>query len=399
MMLHDNQRQDDCYNVSARKTALQHLARSFIRLPSASKLKLDIEEKIRLIAASPTQEIVTEDDLRVILEANESPKHYIGLEISGFLHLGSLLSVGYKINDFTKAGIKCTIFLADWHTVINDKMGGSWDTIAKVTGYYKDAFKLVCPDAKIKLGTELYKEKTQYWQELVAFTKHMTLERTKRALTIMGRSEDEQSMGLARLLYPPMQAVDIHSLDVDIAHAGMDQRRIHMLVRDIFPKMGWKVPVAVHHKLLPGLARPAAGGGGNGQQPTTAATATALGGKMSKSDPDSSIFMHDTDAQIQKKIKKAWCEEGETEKNPILAIARNIIFHEKNEIIIERPEKFGGSVAFDSYEPLEAAFVGGGLHPADLKRTIGEELVKIIAPIRDNLNLSDETAEAIRSNV
>ena len=48
-----------------------------------------------------------------------------------------------------------------------------------------------------------------------------------------------------------MQAVDIHSLEVDIAHAGMDQRKIHMLVREIFPKMKWKVPVAVHHKLLP----------------------------------------------------------------------------------------------------------------------------------------------------
>ena len=33
----------------------------------------------------------------------------------------------------------------------------------------------------------------------------------------------------------------------------MDQRNIHMLVREIFPKMNWKVPVAVHHKLLPGL--------------------------------------------------------------------------------------------------------------------------------------------------
>ena len=54
-----------------------------------------------------------------------------------------------------------------------------------------------------------------------------------------------------------MQAVDIHSLNVDIAHAGMDQRKIHMLVREIFPKMKWRVPVAIHHKLLPGLSKPA----------------------------------------------------------------------------------------------------------------------------------------------
>ena len=58
------------------------------------------------------------------------------------------------------------------------------------------------------------------------------------------------------LLYPPMQAADIHSLDLDIVHAGMDQRKIHMLVREIFPKMEWKVPVAVHHSLLPGLTQP-----------------------------------------------------------------------------------------------------------------------------------------------
>ena len=73
-----------------------------------------------------------------------------------------------------------------------------------------------------------------------------------RTLTIMGRSENEEKIDVAKLLYPAMQAVDIHSLEVDIAHAGMDQRK-SMLVREIFPKMKWKVPVAVHHKLLPAI--------------------------------------------------------------------------------------------------------------------------------------------------
>ena len=94
------------------------------------------------------------------------------------------------------------------------------------------------------MGTELYDSKKEYWAELVKFTKHMTLARTMRTLTIMGRSENEEKIDLAKLLYPPMQAADIHSLDLDIVHAGMDQRKIHMLVREIFPKMKWKVPVA-----------------------------------------------------------------------------------------------------------------------------------------------------------
>ena len=351
---------------------------------------MDVEERMRLVSAPPTEEIVTEDDLRTILETNDSPRHYIGLEISGFLHLGSLLSVGYKINDFARAGIRCTVFLADWHTVLNDKLGGSWDTISKVTRYYRDAFELVCPDAEIVLGTDLYRERPEYWQELVSFTKHMSLDRTKRALTIMGRSEDDKNIGLARLLYPPMQAVDIHALGVDIAHAGMDQRRIHMLVREIFPKMGWKVPAAVHHGLLPSLTRPASGAGGGSERHTG-------GGKMSKSDPDSSVFMHDTDEQIRRKIKRAWCEEGDaTGRNPVLAIAKNIIFHETSGITIERPEKFGGSVTYDSYGQMEAAFAGNELHPADLKGAVGDELVRIVAPMRDGLNLSDDAADAIR---
>lgn len=100
--------------------------------------------------------------------------------------------------------------------MINDKLGGNWEMISKVSKYYQDAFKLVCPNANIVLGSNLYREKPEYWSELVKFTKHMSLARTMRTLTIMGRSENEEKIDLAKLLYPPMQAVDIHFLDVDI---------------------------------------------------------------------------------------------------------------------------------------------------------------------------------------
>ncbi|MDH3736021.1 MAG: tyrosine--tRNA ligase [Nitrosopumilus sp.] len=345
---------------------------------------MDITEKVNLIERPPTEEVVTHDELIELFKTNSSPKHYIGLEISGFLHLGSLISTGFKINDFAKAGVKCTVFLADWHTLINDKLGGDWETISRVSKYYQDAFKLVCPDVEIVLGSKLYEENTDYWSELVKFTKHMSLARTMRTLTIMGRSENEEKIELAKLLYPPMQAVDIHSLDVDIAHAGMDQRKIHMLVREVFPKMKWKVPVAVHHKLLPGLTKPV---DTNNSQ---------ILGKMSKSDPNSGIFIHNTDDEIKKKLSKAWCEEANTQNNPLLEIARTIIFHEFNEMNIERPEKFGGNISYTDYNQLEIDFGEKKLHPGDLKQTIANYLVQIIFPIREKLNLSEELYEAIK---
>jgi len=347
---------------------------------------LDITEKVDLILRPPTEEVVTQDELIELFKTNSSPKHYIGLEISGFLHLGSLISTGFKINDFTKAGVKCKIFLADWHTLINDKLGGDWETISKVSKYYQDAFKLVCPDAEIVLGSKLYEEKTEYWSELVKFTKHMSIARTMRTLTIMGRSEDDKKIDVAKLLYPAMQAVDIHSLDVDIAHAGMDQRKIHMLVREVFPKMGWKVPVSVHHKLLPGLSKPAE------------TNESQILGKMSKSDPNSGIFIHNTDEEIKKKISKAWCEEANIQNNPLLEIAKTVIFHEFNEMKVERPEKFGGNVSYSNYSQLETDFVEKKLHPGDLKQTVGNYLVEIISPIRKKLNLSDELSETIKKS-
>ena len=346
---------------------------------------MDVTEKVDLIERPPTEEVVTHDELVELFKTNSSPKHYIGLEISGFLHLGSLISTGFKINDFVKAGVNCTVFLADWHTLINDKLGGSWDMISKVSRYYQDAFKIVCPEANVVLGSNLYQEKSEYWSDLVRFTKHMSLARTMRTLTIMGRSENEEKIDLAKLLYPPMQAVDIHSLDVDIAHAGMDQRKIHMLVREIFPKMKWKVPVAVHHRLLPGLSMPPKDG-------------DSTLGKMSKSDPNSGVFIHNSDDEIRTKIRKAWCEEANIQNNPVLEIARHIIFHEFKEIKIERPEKFGGNLEYTDYAQLEKDFSEKKLHPTDLKQGVAEYLVKIIAPIREKLNLDQELFEAIKKS-
>ena len=340
---------------------------------------MDILEKVDVVKRPPTQEVVTDAELVNLFQSVASPKHYIGLEISGFLHLGSLLSTGFKINDMIKAGVKCTVFLADWHTVINDKLGADLDVISRVSKYYRDAFNCVCPGANILLGTELYDGNKEYWYDLVQFTKHMSLARTRRALTIMGRT-DSENLDLAKLLYPPMQAADIHSMDLDIVHAGMDQRKIHMLVREIFPKMKWKVPVAVHHALLPGLSPPASDNLD----------------KMSKSNPDSGIFVHDDDSQVARKLSKAWCPLGQASGNPVLEIFKHVIFHEFKEITIERPEKFGGDVAYGSYEALSKDYGFGKIHPADLKRAASAYVIRIVGPIRKKINLSEDLATAIK---
>ncbi|MFL6491295.1 MAG: tyrosine--tRNA ligase [Nitrososphaera sp.] len=338
---------------------------------------MDVDERLAFIMREPTEEVVTADELHALIETKTHPRHYIGLEISGMLHIGSLVMTGFKINDFMKAGINTTVFLADWHTYINDKMGGDWDRIKKVSQYYTEAFKFFCPGVNIVLGSDLYKKTQDYWENFVRFSKHMTLARTMRSLTIMGRSEAEKNLDLSQLLYPPMQSVDIKALDLDIVHAGMDQRKIHMLVREIFPKLGWKVPILVHHHLLPGLSEPL-----RISLDQNNAEDTRISSKMSKSKPASGLLIHDDEKVIRNKIGKAFCPVGVAAGNPILELVHYVVFHEFDEFVIERPTRYGGSTTYTNYKDLEHDFVIKKIHPMDLKNSTANYVNKIIEPIR-----------------
>ena len=340
---------------------------------------MDVEERLALVMNEPTEEVVTADELRSLLATKTHPRHYIGLEISGALHLGSLVLTGFKINDFIKAGIHTTVFLADWHTYINDKLGGDWDKIRKISQYYAEAFKFFCPGVDVVLGSDLYKQHEDYWEDIVRFSKHMTLARTMRSLTIMGRSEAEKNLDLSQLLYPPMQSVDIKALDLDIVHAGMDQRKIHMLVREIFPKLKWRVPVAVHHHLLPGLSESA-----NVAFNENAAEDSRISSKMSKSKPASGILIHDDAKAISDKISKAFCPVGVAVGNPILEIVRYIVLHQFDDFVIERPAKYGGSTTYSSYNEIERDFLAKKIHPIDLKSATAGYINKIVKPVQQH---------------
>jgi tyrosyl-tRNA synthetase len=337
---------------------------------------MDIETKVDLIKRPPTEEILTEEELKQLLQSNEHPQHYQGFEISGMLHLGNFLVSGFKLNDFIKAGIKCQAYFADWHSFINNKFNGDWEKILIAAKYYDEAFKFFCPGIKTVVGSELYHNNDEYWKNIMRFSKHMTLKRTLRCMTIMGRNENE-NLDLSQYFYPPMQAVDIKAIGAEMPHGGMDQRKAHVLAREIYPKLGWKKPVAVHHHLLMGIAEPVKLKTGDKLEQVAAT-------KMSKSKPWTAIFIHDSEEQIKEKMKKAWCPEKQIESNPVLEIVKHVIFHETESFEIERPSKFGGNETFDDIKKLEKSFKEGKIHPQDLKLSIAKEINKIIKPLREH---------------
>ena len=79
---------------------------------------------------------------------------------------------------------------------------------------------------------------------------------------------------------------------------------------------------------------------------------------MSSSEEDSKIDLLDSAAQVKKKIKSAFCEPGNIEQNGILAFAKHVLIPltKDGKLVLERPEKWGGNLIFDSYQDLEDAF-------------------------------------------
>ena len=329
---------------------------------------MDLESRISLAKRPPTEEIVTEHELKELFETKEHPNHYIGYEISGKLHIGSLVLPGYKLKDLVEAGCNCTVFLADWHAWINNKMGGDWDALKTAGEYYREAFSLISPKLKIILGSDLYHDNDEYWRNVLLIGKNSTVARTSKCLPIMGRKEGD-SGDTSFLIYPLMQAADIKIMNVDIAHAGMDQRKAHMLARDVFPKMGWKPPIALHHSLLGGLSKPE-----DGEE----------NAKMGKSKPETCIFIHDSQSEIKHKIDKAWCPDKIIVGNGILSYVKYLVFREFDSFNVHRPEKYGGDVSYGSYAEVEKDFVAGKLHSADLKSATIDYLDRIIAPYRQH---------------
>ena len=215
------------------------------------------DEKFDLITKN-LEEVLTPYELRLFVDSNTPLKHYIGFEISGKIHLGTGLYTMLKIRDLQKAGVETTVLLADWHTWLNKKLDGTLETASRMgLEYFQEGLKAAAlcvgadPDKiEFVLGSEHYKKLNDtYWSTMVKVSKATTVARMLRSTTIMGRKEGEVS-DAAMLIYPAMQSADIFTMGINLAHAGSDQRNVHVVARDTAIEVGYPKLIAIHHHLL-----------------------------------------------------------------------------------------------------------------------------------------------------
>jgi len=360
---------------------------------------LDIETKIELVCKPPTDEVLTIRQLRSLLETEEHPIAYNGWEPSGLVHLGTGVICAYKMKDFVQAGIRFKAYLSTWHAWLNNKLGGDLSLIKKAGDLFRHSWiALGVPATGVEFiySDELY-DHLEYWSKTIRVAKELTLGRTRRTLEIAGRQKTE-AHHVSDFLYTPMQVADIFHMEVKICQLGMDQRKANVVSRELGERLGFWKPVCVHHHLLQGLEKPAIWPIPQGKERKEAISSA----KMSKSKPESCIFIYDTPESIKQKVSQAFCPERTVEFNPIVDIAKHIIFREKKTLTIERLAKFGGTIEFQNFQELEKAYSDGKLHPLDLKNAVSLELATILDPVRryfDNNREARECLEVVKKTV
>ena len=461
----------------------------------------------------------------------EPIRHYIGFEISGQIHIGTGIMSALKIKKLQDVGVKCSIFLADYHTYLNEKLDGKMETIRRVAVDYFGPIMLKCCQVvgcdlekiDIILAENEYEKKVNdqnYLSFYLKIAKEITLSRVLKSVSVMGKSAGE-SVDFGTLCYPIMQVADAFFMQTHLVHAGLDQRKCHVLMRETAPKLdknySLKIgpkqikPIAIHHSLLLGIDKPVTtninfdlnelaeesptllrsfehlkeNGSVSWQKDhakittevTTEEDDTLIKdaikisqevqnkakevNKMSKSKPDSAIWVHDSFDEILRKLKKAYCPMPEVELseklkleitdlkvqnpqlalvlqsseleittqseqiyqikviqnfwqnlqksstyqqikiqqewNPLLDWCKKMIFPSGKFLEVKRPERFGGDKIYTSFESLELDYFLGNLHPLDLKTAVAHCLADWFLPIYQLVHSQSEILELVKN--
>lgn len=349
---------------------------------------MTIEERLNLIK-QVGEEIVTEEELKKLLESGEEIVAYDGFEPSGQIHIAQGILRAINVNKMTKAGVKFKMWVADWHAMANNKLGGDLEKIKTVGKYFIEVWKASGMDlSKVEfLWASDMAKNPDYWKLVVQIGRTNVLKRFIRTAEMMGRDESLDKLTGANIIYSCMQVADIFMLGAKITQLGMDQRKLNMLAREIGPQLGFWKPVIISHHMLMGLGKPAS--------VTADKLQKTIELKMSKSMPDTAIFMTDSREDIQRKINKAYCSEGQVTDNPVLEYCRYIIFEKYDKVTIERPEKWGGALVVKSYDELANLFAQKLIHPQDLKNTVINLLDELLEPVRRHFVENEEAKKLL----
>ncbi|MED5498490.1 MAG: tyrosine--tRNA ligase [Candidatus Thermoplasmatota archaeon] len=352
-------------------------------------------ERLKLMV-NGAQEVVGLDHLISVLAGGPSMagddviRCYVGFEPSGTAHIGWKV-LALRLRRLLDARANVMVFLADWHAWVNDKFSGDMAAIQTTARYMEDTFRALLGHPEEGEGAGQLRfvwastvmSDGDYWARVLRCSKGMTLAQVRKTFSIMGRDEASSDNDLSKFYYPAMQAADIGHMHIDLAIGGMDQRKAHMYMRDVSQRWGWRKATCLHTPIISGLN-------------ATGGRMETFDHKMSKSDPRGAILLHDDQAVMRKKMRKAYLDPAD-EHSPVYELAEHIVLPEQGVIHVTPNPKFGEPSAWVDLDAFRAAVADGTLHPLDAKWGVADGLAAGLSSVASHFEAEPDLLEAVRT--
>jgi tyrosyl-tRNA synthetase len=343
----------------------------------------DVVKRFNLITRNLQEKLEGSEHLLVQLLKNKNPVIYWGTAPTGRIHAGYFCPM-LKLADYLEANCNVIVLLADLHAFL-DSMKSPLEKVKMRSIYYQTMITQML----IRLGVDIsklqfvlgssYQQSKEFTIDLFKMANRTKVSVAKTAgAEIVKQTEDPY---LGSLLYPIMQALDEEHLGVDFFFGGIDQRKTAAYARDmVCPELKYKKRGYLFNPMIAGLS--------------AEKNETGEKHKMSSSENVGKLDLLDTSKEINKKVSKAYCLEGDIMDNTPLQLCKNLIFPLLERLNIDftitRDEKYGGNIVYKTYSELETDFASKALHPMDLKLGLSENINKILDPIREFFKLPEQ---------
>jgi tyrosyl-tRNA synthetase len=312
-------------------------------------------------------EIIGEEKLVEKLNSEKKLSAYWGTAPTGEIHVGYLIPL-IKIRDLTRCNISVKILLADLHSTM-DANKTPFNKVNSRTQYYEIVITKLLEIMKIDMrlitfikGSN-FQNNLDYMSDIIKLSTVSSLRNCQKAGSDVVKKANDPIV--SNILYPMLQALDEHYLDVDIELGGVDQRKIFTFAIDHLPKIGYSNSIYLMNPILGSIS------------------SSDVNIKMSSSQPDSKISFTDTEENIRRKINKSPCNINNFESSQLCGVLNMIIFPIVNTLEICREEKYGGHVAYTSVSDISNDLKNENLNIGDLKKAIGDYFVKISDQIKE----------------
>jgi len=263
-------------------------------------------------------------------------------------------------------GARVVLWLEDWTALALGRVGATTECIQ---GFYEillSGLRTLAPELMQRVevcwqGEKILSGPSEYWISVINAGRRFSVEALRSGLAD-GDSFEYACQVVASLMHVGDALSLVNGVSPPTLCSDSGHQNLHRLAAQHFEACGLAAPeVVLAEDPALRLLQPGEG-----------------------ADTDVNVMLTDTEIEVNKKVKKAFCQVGNTDFCPPLAWIDELIPFTREFCITRKPDN-GGDKAYTSAGEARKDFASEALHPGDLKPALGRTINSFLGAVREEL--------------